>query len=186
MTTAIDVPWNKMVKSYFPQCLEFFFPKIHAEIAWERGFEFLESELQQSLNNSDKIKDLTSNLVKVFSSKEPKKFIRLHIAIQNQYHPDFAECMYLRHTRFSTAKWPLEPVASAAIIGDPNPTWQPNSFEREAMGQKVSFYMPTAKILEYSEKARELKKNPFSVVVTAHLSAQQAPADQQKQKTMLT
>lgn len=42
-----DNPWKDILESYFPDCLAFFFPGIHAEIDWERGFEFLDTELRQ-------------------------------------------------------------------------------------------------------------------------------------------
>ena len=45
MTTPLDTPWKDILEAYFPQCLEFFFPDAHAQIDWERGFEFLDGEL---------------------------------------------------------------------------------------------------------------------------------------------
>ncbi|MBP0014435.1 MAG: hypothetical protein J7545_13420 [Roseofilum sp. SBFL] len=45
--TDDDSPWKEAISVYFRDFLEFFFPKIAADINWQRGFEFLDTELQQ-------------------------------------------------------------------------------------------------------------------------------------------
>jgi hypothetical protein len=42
-----DSPWKEVLETYFPSFLEFFFPQIHREIDWERGYNFLDQELIQ-------------------------------------------------------------------------------------------------------------------------------------------
>jgi hypothetical protein len=36
-----DSPWKDIIEDYFEDFVCFFFPNIHAEIDWSRGYEFL-------------------------------------------------------------------------------------------------------------------------------------------------
>ena len=42
-----DSPWKELIRLFFPDFLRFFFPKIHADIDWERPYDFLDQELQE-------------------------------------------------------------------------------------------------------------------------------------------
>jgi hypothetical protein len=42
-----DNPWKDALSLYFPAFMAFFFPEIDANIDWNRGYEFLDKELQQ-------------------------------------------------------------------------------------------------------------------------------------------
>jgi hypothetical protein len=41
-----DSPWKEGMELYFKELMQFFFPDIAARIAWKRGYEFLDKELQ--------------------------------------------------------------------------------------------------------------------------------------------
>ena len=45
--TEYDSPWKEGISVYFREFLQFFYPSIEADIEWERGFEFLDTELQK-------------------------------------------------------------------------------------------------------------------------------------------
>ena len=42
-----DSPWKDLLDRWQRPFLEFFFPRIAADIDWSRGFEFLDKELQK-------------------------------------------------------------------------------------------------------------------------------------------
>ena len=42
-----DSPWKEILEKYFPQFIEFFFPEAYKDINWNKGYEFLDKELQQ-------------------------------------------------------------------------------------------------------------------------------------------
>ncbi|WP_248277923.1 hypothetical protein [Brasilonema sp. UFV-L1] len=44
--TEFDSPWKDILQRYFEDFMRFFFPEVHGEIDWLRGFEFLDKELQ--------------------------------------------------------------------------------------------------------------------------------------------
>lgn len=48
-----DSPWKEILEAYFRDFMQFFFPQIETEIAWERGYEFLDKELQQVVRDAE-------------------------------------------------------------------------------------------------------------------------------------
>jgi hypothetical protein len=39
---AFDSPWKDVLEAYFQDFMQFFFPQIHADIDWSRGYDFLD------------------------------------------------------------------------------------------------------------------------------------------------
>lgn len=44
--SGYDSPWKAILERYFEPFMDFFFPGIHADIDWTRGYEFLHKELE--------------------------------------------------------------------------------------------------------------------------------------------
>ena len=44
--TDYDSPWKEALDRFFEFCVAFFFPHVHADIDWIRGYEMLDKELQ--------------------------------------------------------------------------------------------------------------------------------------------
>ena len=54
MAADYDSPWKEALDRYFERCLAFFFPHIHADIDWTRGYEMLDKELQPIVRRADR------------------------------------------------------------------------------------------------------------------------------------
>ena len=48
-----DSPWKEILDLYFAEFMAFFFPEAYADIDWERGYEFLDQELQQVVRDAE-------------------------------------------------------------------------------------------------------------------------------------
>lgn len=48
-----DSSWRKILDKLLPEFLAFYFPKIHQAVDFDRGFEFLDKELQKILPQQD-------------------------------------------------------------------------------------------------------------------------------------
>ncbi|MCA1787188.1 MAG: hypothetical protein LC657_14540 [Desulfobacteraceae bacterium] len=46
-TDDYDSPWKEGMEQYFKELMQFFFSDIAREIAWDKGYQFLDKELQQ-------------------------------------------------------------------------------------------------------------------------------------------
>ncbi|MGH7455984.1 MAG: hypothetical protein ACRENG_31815, partial [bacterium] len=61
-----DSPWKEALEELFEDFLEKFFPHIHKEIDFSKGYEFLEQELKEITKHSKTGKRHSDKLVKVY------------------------------------------------------------------------------------------------------------------------
>jgi Domain of unknown function (DUF4351) len=184
MSTPLDTPWKQILEGYFPQFMAFFFPEAYSTIDWRKGFDFLDSELQQVTLEAETGKRIVDKLVKVYLRNGREEWLLLHIEIQNQKEEDFSERVYIYSTRlFDKFR---RAVASFAVLGDTDPHWRPQSFHQEALGSRHDFSFQITKLVDYKERVEALANsdNPFAIVVQAHLAAQatKGKASQQRRR----
>ena len=184
MNTPLDTPWKQILEGYFPQFMSFFFPEAARAIAWSKGFDFLDSELQQVTLEAETGKRIVDKLVKVYLRNGQENWLLLHIEIQNQKEAEFSERVYIYSTRlFDKFR---QAVSSFAVLGDTDRHWRPQSFHQEALGSRHDFSFQIAKLVDYKDRMEELaaSDNPFAIVVQAHLAAQatKGKASQQRRR----
>lgn len=172
-----DSPWKEALERYFPQALEFLFPQIHAEIDWERGWEFLDKELQQVVRDAELGRRLVDKLVKVWQQDGRETWVLIHLEIQGTVETNFAERMFVYHYRLRD-RYNL-PVVNLAVLADKRLSWRPEGYSDSLWGCQVTFAFPMVKLLDYEAQIPELEQssNPFTVVVLAHLQAQATDQD---------
>jgi hypothetical protein len=172
-----DSPWKEILEVYFEDFMLFFFPLVHAEIDWSRGYDFLDQELAQVVRDAELGKRLADKLVKVWKLNGEETWVLVHIEIQSQKESRFGERMFVYYYRLRD-KYDL-PIASLAILGDEWETWRPEPFETELWGCEVSFRFPIIKLLDYMPRWAELEasENPFAIVVMAHLKTKETRND---------
>ena len=171
-TAEYDSPWKEAIEHYFAECLAFFFPPAAAGIDWSQGHEFLDKELQQVAPKAEVGRRTVDKLVKVWRNTGEEAWVLIHLEVQSQREADFAERMYVYNYRLFDRY--RRRVASFAILGDEQPGWRPESYGYELWGCRVRLNFPTVKLLDYRERWEELEqsRNPFAVVVMAHLHTQ--------------
>ena len=171
--TDYDSPWKEIIERYFPDFMAFFFPNIHAEINWNKGYEFLDKELQKVVRRAKTGRGYVDKLVKVWRMDGTEEWLLIHIEIQSQVEAGFTERMYVYNYRiFDRYK---QKVISLALLADQDTTWRPQTYGYSLWGYKVSIEFPIIKLLDYAEQwtMLESSKNPFAVVIMAHLKAQE-------------
>ena len=171
-TTDYDSPWKEALARYLPDAFALFFPEAHAQIAWERGYELLDKELQQVTRDADLGRRLADTLVRVWRREGSDAWVLVHIEVQGQPERDFARRMFVYYYRIFDRY--ERPVMSVAILGDEQANWRPGTFEQELWGCRVELRYPVVKLLDWQERDAELaaSANPFAVVVRAYLAAQ--------------
>ena len=90
-----DASWKEALERYFEQFLAFFFPQIHAEVDWQRGCEFLDSEFQQVVRDAEVGKRFVDKLVKVWRCDGEEVYVLIHVEVQSQYDAEFSKRMYV-------------------------------------------------------------------------------------------
>jgi len=172
-----DNPWKDVLEYFFRDFLAFFFPEAHAAIDWSRKYESLDKELQQIVSESELGLRLADKLFKVWLDDGREAWILIHIEIQNQRDPGFAERMFVYNYRIYDRH--RQPVISLAVMGDEDPMWRPNQFGYGMFGCTMAIQFPVVKLLDYTGQGDQLETapNPFAAVVLAHLKTQETRAD---------
>ena len=175
-----DSPWKEAVARHFESFLAFFFPAVASQVDWSKGYELLESEFRQVVRDAAVGRRTVDVLVRVFLVGGKESWILVHVEVQNQMDLQFPERMFVYHYRVYDRYH--RPVVSLAILGDSNPTWRPDRFETGECGCRLSFEFPVAKLLDYESRLPELEqsRNPFAVMVAAHLHAQRTSPSSKK------
>ncbi len=175
-----DQAWKEIIEELFEEFLIFFFPHVHRDIDFARGYEFLDHELHKLAKESETGKRLPDKLVKVFLHDGAEKWLLIHIEIQSYEQAEFAERMYVYNYRIFD-KFGKEAV-SLALLTDDNPSYRPEEYRRARWGCELRFRYPIVKIIDYRERWQELEKHahPFALVVMAYLKALEARGNVQE------
>jgi hypothetical protein len=77
------------------------------------------------------------------------------------------------------------PVVSLAILADDSKKWRPNRFHDELWGCSTDFKFPIVKLVDYKSDwaVLEESRNPFAVVVMAHLKTKETHNKPEERKT---
>ena len=126
-----DTPWKTALVRYFPEFMAFYFPKAYAKIDWTKPYLFLDKELAQVAPDAELGKRIADCLVQVELIHGGQGWIYIHIEIQGQQDPAFAERLFVYNYRIYDRY--RRRVASFALLTDENDDWQPTSFGYESV-----------------------------------------------------
>jgi hypothetical protein len=112
-----DSPWKEMLDSYFPAFMAFFFPEAHADIDWTRGYESLDTDLQQIVRDVALGTRLADKLMQVWRRDGVEQMVLVHTEIQGNREADFARRMYVYNYRLFDRY--DRPVVRLAVLGAP-------------------------------------------------------------------
>jgi hypothetical protein len=168
-TADLDSPWKQILRAYFPQAMQFFFPNTAALIDWGRSHEFLDKEFMQIARDAEVGKRYADQLVKVWRIDGDPLWLLINLEVQSQSEPGFAERIFIYSLRIFDLFRQI-PV-SLAILCDESATWRPESYGATYPDSRMLFEFGTAKLLDWRDRITELESsnNPFATVVMTHL-----------------
>lgn len=180
--TDYDSPWKQTIENYFMDFMEFFFPEIHADIDWSKGYEFLDKELQGIVRDAEIGKRFADKLVKVYRIGGEELFVLAHIEVQGWPEADFAKRIDTYNYRISDRY--NKPVVSLAVLADGQENWRPDEYKFELWGFSKMVRFPIVKLLDYRQQWSMLENssNPFATVVMAHLKTLETKNNQSERK----
>ncbi len=172
-----DSPWKEALELYFRAFVAFFYPVIDNDIDWQRGYEFLDKELQKIRPRSATGRRYVDKLVKVYRTNGRPLWILIHIEVQTQRESGFLKRMYRYNTRIEDHF--DHTVVSLIVLADDDPSWRPHTYSKSLWDWSSRMTFPTAKLLEYACREAELEadKNPFAKIVLAHMKALETRRD---------
>ncbi len=175
-----DSPWKEVLEDLFEEFLEFFFPEVHRDLDFSKGYEFLDKELQQIIIESETGARVVDELVKVYLRDGAESWLLIHIEIQGYAQEEFPERMYVYNYR-TFDKFRKE-VVSLALLTDDDPRFRPNEYLRTRWGFGVRCWFPAAKVLDYRDRWPELEASahPFALAVRAFLKTLETEGNAQE------
>ncbi len=167
--TDYDGGWKFAVERFFVYFMAFFYPRVHADIDWARGFEFLEQELRRMSRRAPLGRHTVDKLVRVWMRDGHECWLLIHIEIQCQVDDNFDHRMFVYFLRLFTGYGAK--IASFAILADPDPNWRPRGFYYARWSTSVRFEYEPVKLLDYWNQmpALQASNNPFAAIVEVHL-----------------
>lgn len=172
-----DSPWKEALHVYFPRFLAFFFPDIHRDIDWSKGFESLDKELMQIARRANLGKLLADKLFKIWLSDGAACWLLIHVEIQADVEKEFAARMFEYHS--AIRRMYNREVVGLALLCDDQPDWKPTKFLQERWGCRLEMDFRIAKLVDYFSRRDELEAsdNPITMVVLADLEAKATRGD---------
>ena len=180
-----DSVWKEILDARLEEFMEFFFPHIHGDIDWSRGYELLDQELEPILRDSPFRERRVDALVKVFLRDGSETWLLVHIEVHGYYKADLEErvhiCNHRIHERYGRE------AVSLVFLTDDRPSWRPGAYRSERWGFSHIMRFPVVKVLDFRERWAELETspNPFALVVMAHLETQAAVTDADRLRAKL-
>jgi hypothetical protein len=171
--TDYDSPWKDFIEKYFRDFLRFFFSDIEADIDWDKPPRFLDKELQKVVRDAEIPRRYAEKLVQVYRRNGDHALVICHIEVQGEEDDDFEARMFSYNYRLGDRY--NCPVVSLAIIADTNKKWRPTRLQKSLWGCSTQFEFPIVKLLDYQNDwaGLESSRNPFAVVVMAHLKTKE-------------
>ncbi|SEP27230.1 hypothetical protein [Mucilaginibacter sp. OK283] len=160
-----DILWKGILEDVFDDFLCFLNPEAAEVFDFDKGFEFLDKELEQVFppENNEYSPKVIDKLVKVFTKAGKEEWILVHVEVQGQYQKDFASRMYTYFYRILDKY--QKPIVAYAIFTEANTKVRPDHFAIDFMGTSLRYTFNTYKIASQSDKALQASDNPFALVV---------------------
>jgi hypothetical protein len=111
-----DTPWKQILRDYFPQAIQFFFPELAATIDWSKGYQLLDKEFAQIAPKAAQGNRYVDKLVKVWRIDGESEWLLIHIEVQGRKEPGFPFRMLTYCTRI---------LDRYGVPGDPPPAKSP-------------------------------------------------------------
>ena len=166
-----DSLWKAILEDVFDDFLVFFFKKDAHLFDFDKGFVFLDKELEQLFPSTDdkQTPRFVDKLVKVFTKTGKEEWGLVHVEVQGYNDSEFAKRMYSYFYRILDRY--NKPVTCIAIFTDSNKNFRPATFSYNFLGTENYFKYNTYKVIDQQESELRNSDNPFALVILTVLTA---------------
>jgi hypothetical protein len=163
-----DSVWKEALDACFEPFLRFFFPAIHPAVDWGEKHAFLDKELQRLTPPGARGRRYADKLVQVRLRGEETTLLLVHVEVQGKLRKHFARRLFFLNCRISE-RYGL-PVVTLVVLTGPGGKAR-ISHELDLWGFELRFTAAAVRLHDYrgKEPELELERNPFALIVLAHL-----------------
>nr|MDJ0837280.1 hypothetical protein [Acidobacteriota bacterium] len=175
-----DSPWKGVIEHMLFHCIKMINNRLFRDIDWDVKPVFLDKELKK-IAPEHKLGDrFVDKLIKVKLKNGQARWILLHIEVQAGKDTQFPRRMFVYNYRIYDRF--DEEVLSMAILADLDDDWRPDRFQYGGYGSKMGLKYKVVKLTDYEEHKLERNKNPFAIVILAHLQAKRNSGEDEDQQ----
>lgn len=132
-----DAAWKEALRKYLKDFVQLCWNEIYDKIDWNRGYDFLEQELQVIMKNEGIGKRITDKLIKVWLKDGEEFWALLHLEVQGSRQTNFPERIFVyRYRIFDIYQ---KNVATFVVLADNNPSWRPNTYKQDFGGPSCAW-----------------------------------------------
>ncbi len=165
MQVSKDALWKGIIESLIDDFLAYFFPDLVKVVDFDRGIEFLDTELQKLIPDSPGHRRHADKLIKVYLKDGKEVWFLIHVEVQGYQDPFFAqrmfECIYRIRDRFQRQ------VIGLAIYTDWDRTYHFKAFQEAFFGTKLTYEFNTYVLRDHAPAELAKDPNPFAAVMEA-------------------
>jgi len=156
-----------MIEEVFDDLLRFIFADADQVFDMQRGFEFLDKELNEMYPEPDKNADtrFVDKLVKVFRPDGHEEWLLVHVEVQGHTDKLFPERMFRYYYRIFDRY--QHPVTAIAIFTGSNGNSMTDRYVYHFLGTSLTYQYNTFCITDPADDALAISDNPFALVVLA-------------------
>ena len=167
-----DEAWKKVIERFFPNLLRFFVPELYCDIDFEKGFSFLDKEMEQLSIRSVKGAKYVDKLVKVYLKSGEEKWLLVHIEVQGYPDEEFSERMFRYFYKIFDRHG--KRVVSMAILTGSEVCTEEGRYQFLSYGSGVKFRYLFFRLMDYDRDKLDSEENPIAMVVLASQERERA------------
>lgn len=165
MSISKDTLWKGIIENLVDDFIRYFFPNYVEKIDFERGFEFLDTELQKLISDNPGQNRHADKLIRVWLKDGLEAWFLIHVEVQGYQDIQFAarmfEYMYRIRDKYQ------HPVTGLAIYTDWNRRYHYTQFVETFLGTEVIYRFNTYVLRDHAPKILAQDTNPFAAVMEA-------------------
>ena len=165
MFISKDTLWKGIIENLVDDFIRHFFPDYVEEIDFERGFEFLDTELQKLMPDNPGQNRHADKLIRVWLKDGQEAWFLIHVEVQGYQDSQFAvrmfEYMYRIRDKYQ------RPVTGLAIYTDWNRSYHYTQFAEAFLGTEVIYRFNTYILRDHPVAELMQNSNPFAAVMEA-------------------
>ena len=165
MAISKDALWKGIIESLAEEFIRFFFADYIDQIDFERGFEFLDTELQKILPENPSKNRHADKLIKVWLKDGKDVWFLIHVEIQG--YQDYwiglrmFQCIYRIREKYR------RPVTGLVIYTDWERSYHFSEYREEFMGAVLNYQFNTYILRDHSPAILAEDPNPFAAIMEA-------------------
>jgi hypothetical protein len=172
-----DNNWKEVVSTMIEDFLAFFMPDLYADVNFSKPIDFLEQELYDIIQETDKDR-MIDKLVRVQLKNGEDKWILIHIEFQTSGETLFSARMY-HYYRLIRAKYNKNVTALVIYTGKAKPKLF-DYYKEDNYGTSIVYRFNTYRIIKQNVTALLVNPNPFAIIVLANYYVLKSEANQKK------